>query len=100
MDVAPGAAIGVGQEQVAVLIVARQPMGALAIAPSVGGNLVKAEDTHQHHTHKGSCKKERFPAGLKGNILHPGLSALAAADVCYPGYRQRELGKEFIQNPR
>ena len=90
MDVAPGAAIRVVQEYLAVLVVAGQPVGALAIAPWVGGNLVQAEDTHQHHTHKGSCKKERFPAGLKGNILHPNLSASAVADVCYPGYRQCE----------
>jgi hypothetical protein len=49
-----------------------QSIGAICAAPVlwVGGDLVKAKNTHQNHSDQWSCEEKGLPAGLKGDTLH------------------------------
>jgi len=69
-SIAPRTPVGIGEEQVSVLIA---PAGGAAHGPVAfgrGNNFIQPEETHQEDSHGGNGNQKVRPAGLQNGILH------------------------------
>lgn len=76
-SIGPGASIGIGEQQVPILIA---PAGGAvhgSVAFGGGDDFIQPEETHQEDSHEGDRNQEVPPAGLQDGILHDRLQDAA-----------------------
>ena len=75
-SIAPGTSIGIGEQQVSILIA---PAGGAVHGPVAfggGDDFIQAEKTHQEDSYEGDPNQDVPPAGLQDGILHLRLQML------------------------
>jgi len=67
---APGASVGIGEQQVSILIAAAERALDGPRASGGGDDLIQAEKSYQEDSHEENGHQEVRPAGLQNDILH------------------------------